>query len=148
MSFCVLFPNAINLLKAIYYFKGSQNFISEFAGFVPTGYTANYLAATAPPPPPHQPTHNHELVPVYPNQPLQVVYHQSQPTPQNPIIYQNQPPVIYATHNTVYSPQGAATAAYPPPQMTPQHMTAQTVPPYPQVSALCFDLIQNSSNFG
>lgn len=103
-----------------------------FLGFMPTGYTTNYLAAAAPPS--HQPPHNHELVPLFQNQPLQVVYHQSQPAPQNPIIYPNQQPVMYTTQNAVYSPSGAASAAYPPPQMTPQHMTAQTLPPYPQVT--------------
>lgn len=113
--------------------------LKYFSGFVQAGYTTNYIAAPAPPLTAHQPQNNHELVPVYPNQPLQVVYHQNQAAPQNPIIYQNQPPVIYATHNAVYTSPTAATAApYPPPQMTPQHMTAQTIPPYPQVKYIRF----------
>ncbi|CAG9813177.1 unnamed protein product [Phaedon cochleariae] len=85
-------------------------------GYLPTGYPSNYIAA------PSQPQAGQsELVPVYPNQPLQVVY-QNQPNPSNPIIYQNQPPIIY-TQNPMYS----STSNYPPPQVTPQQM-----PSYPQ----------------
>ncbi|XP_060536408.1 cAMP-regulated phosphoprotein 21 isoform X3 [Cylas formicarius] len=62
------------------------------SAYVPTVYPMNYMHQSCGALP-----QNPDLMPVYPNQSVQMVYSQS-PTPNAAIVYQNQPPVIYA-HN-------------------------------------------------
>lgn len=67
-----------------------------FSGFIPTAYQSNFIPHS------NQTTQNQELLPVYPQQPVQVVYPPTQPSQQTPVLYPNPGPLIY-TQNPVYS---------------------------------------------
>ncbi|XP_076267337.1 R3H domain containing protein encore isoform X2 [Rhynchophorus ferrugineus] len=81
------------------------------AGFVPSGYvtTVNYVGQA-----PNQPAQNAEMLSVYPNQAMQMMYPPSQHN--NSVIYQN-PPLVYSQNLPLYQ-----AASYP----------IQNVPLYPQ----------------
>ncbi|XP_030766514.1 cAMP-regulated phosphoprotein 21 isoform X2 [Sitophilus oryzae] len=82
------------------------------SAFMPPSYSTavNYVNQ-----PPGQQTQNPEVVPVFPNQPVQVVYPPSQPN--SSVIYQNPPSLIYSQNTPLYQ-----TASYP----------VQNMPIYPQ----------------
>lgn len=76
-----------------------------------SSYPQNYLPPQNQPPPPPNP----EVLPVYPHQSMQLVY-QTQPSQSNPVVYPNQPNIVY-TQNPIYP-----SPVYP----------TQNLPQYPQ----------------
>lgn len=97
--------------------------------FMPTGFpaTVNYVAQQ-----PAPQAQNPEVVPVYPNQSVQMMYPPNQPN--GTVIYQNQPPLIY-THNPALYQTPAYQAqnmpgAYPQNTPTPNSL-ASSVPSAP-----------------
>lgn len=93
-----------------------------------TAYQSSYLAHS------NQATQNQELVPVYPQQPLQVVYPPAQPSQQTSVMYSSPGPVLY-TQNPVYP--------YPPPPPIPQN-----IPHYPQSTSTpnsCSSSVSNNA---
>lgn len=100
-------------------------------GFMPTTYQSNFIPHTT------QAPQNQEILPVYPQQPLQVVYPAGQPSQQTPIMYPNPNPMLY-TQNPIYP-----NSVYPPTPGLPQN-----IPHYPQSTSTpnsCSSSVSNNA---